>query len=132
MTKRDLQKYLLVDAQIDELILERCALMDRATKITPALNGMPHAPGVSDKIGNAIAILDGIDKKIVDKIDELREEQEKIEAAIYSIPDDRLIMLMRYRYILGMTWEKIAESMNIKLRQAYYMHNSALAHVAAL
>lgn len=132
MTKRDLQKYLLVDAQIDELILERRTIMDRATSITPAINGMPHAPGVSDKIGNAIAILDGMDKKIVDKIDELREEKEKIEAAIYSIPDDRLIILMRYRYIQGLTWEEIAKNMNIELRRAYSLHNSALAHVAAL
>ena len=132
ITKLELQKYLQIDAQIDELILERCALMDRATKITPALNGMPHAPGVSDKICNAVAVIDSIDQKIADKMTELREEKERIEMAIANIPDARLRILMRYRYIQGLTWEKIAEKMDIELRWTYYLHNRALEDITAL
>ena len=126
MTKRDLQKYLLVDAQIDELILERCALMDRATNITPALNGMPHAPGVSDKIGNAVAVIDSIDQKIADKMTELREEKEKIERAISCVQDVRMQTVLRYKYICGISLERIAEKMDMSERQIRRIHMSAL------
>lgn len=131
ITKQELQKYLQIDAQIDELIVERCALMDRATKITPALNGMPHAPGVSDKIGNAVAIIDSIDQKIADKMTELREEKERIEHAISCVQDVRLQTILRYKYINGMTLEQIAEKMDMSERHIIRMHISALEKILA-
>lgn len=126
ITKHELQRYLQVDAQIDELMVERCALMDKATNITPALNGMPHATGVSDKIGNAVAIIDSIDQKIADKMTELREEKEKIERAISCVQDVRMQTVLRYKYICGMTLERIAEKMDMSERQIRRIHMSAL------
>lgn len=126
ITKHELQRYLQIDAQIDELVAERCALMDRATKITPALNGMPHAPGVSDKIGNAVALIDSIDQKIAEKMTELREEKDKIECAISCVQDVRMQTVLRYKYICGMTLERIAEKMDVSERHIIRMHMSAL------
>lgn len=100
--------------------------MDKATNITPALNGMPHATGVSDKIGNAVAIIDSIDQKIAEKMTELREEKEKIERAISCVQDIRLQTVLRYKYICGLTLERIAEKMDVSERHIIRMHMSAL------
>jgi DNA-directed RNA polymerase specialized sigma subunit len=42
------------DAKIDAKKADERELWTQATSMTQAINGMPHAPGVSDKVGNII------------------------------------------------------------------------------
>lgn len=52
--------------------------------------------------------------------------RQSIEAAIGSVPDDRLKELLRLRYIEGMTWEAIADQMNYSYMQINRLHKKAL------
>lgn len=54
---------------------------------------------------------------------QLRDE---IEDAIESVPDDRLQLLLRYRYIEGWTFEQIAVEMHYAFRHITRMHGQAL------
>ncbi len=57
---------------------------------------------------------------------QLRDE---IEDAIESVPDDRLQLLLRYRYIEGLTFERIAVELNYSWRQTVRMHGRALSEL---
>ena len=51
---------------------------------------------------------------------------EAVKDAIASVPDGRLRMLLRYRYVDGMTWERIAVNMNLDARWVRRLHGRAL------
>jgi len=53
----------------------------------------------------------------------------EIEDAIESVPDDRLQLLLRYRYIEGLTFERIAVELNYSWRQTVRMHGRALSEL---
>lgn len=53
----------------------------------------------------------------------------EIEDAIESVPDDRLQLLLRYRYIEGLTFERIAVELNYSWRQICNLHGKALNEV---
>lgn len=55
----------------------------------------------------------------------LVDTQIAIERAISSLPSE-LRLLMRYRYIDGMRWEEIAETMHISIGTFHNWHNKAL------
>ena len=112
--------------KIDELIVakkaERVMLMDAATKITAGMDGMPHGTDVADKVGN-------ISAKIADltgEIDRLHERRDELMAVLESLPPDEYGALHRH-YIRGMTWEEVAEDMNVSVATAYRYRKSGLA-----
>jgi RNA polymerase sigma factor (sigma-70 family) len=112
--------------KIDELIVakkaEREMLMDAATKITAGMDGMPHGTDVADKVGN-------ISAKIADltgEIDRLHERRDELMAVLESLPPDEYGALHRH-YIRGMTWEEVAEDMNVSVATAYRYRKSGLA-----
>jgi hypothetical protein len=74
------------------------------------ITGMPHAPVVSDKVGDlAIEIWD-----LQSRIDHLEskcaEEKKKLEKYIGGIKDDQTRMIFRLRFIHCMTWLQVAEA----------------------
>ena len=52
-----------------------------------------------------------------------------IEQSIAGVKDQRLRLLLEYRYIDGMTWERIAELFNFDTRWLLRLHKKALAQV---
>lgn len=57
---------------------------------------------------------------------ELREEQGRIEETIERLSGTER-MLMRYRYIEGLTWEEVAVAINYSWMQMHRIHAKALA-----
>lgn len=54
-------------------------------------------------------------------------EREAIEQAVGSLADVRLQLLLRLRYIDGLTMEQVANTMHIELRWAQRLHKRAKA-----
>lgn len=112
--------------KIDELIVGKKAdkemLMDMATKITAGMDGMPHGTDVTDKVGNIAAKMAALSSEI----DALEERRDKFMAVLESLPPDEYGALHRH-YIRGMTWEEVAEDMNIGRTTVYRYRNSGLA-----
>lgn len=75
---------------------------------SPALTGMPHAPGVKDKVGDlAVEIADMEDE--IDRLkEEIRDSEEVILTFIRSIGDSQLRLIFRLRFIRGLTWGEVA------------------------
>ena len=54
-------------------------------------------------------------------------EREAIEQAVGSLADVRLQLLLRLRYVDGLTMEQVADTMHIDLRWAQRLHKRAKA-----
>ena len=55
----------------------------------------------------------------------LMKDVQRVEQGIAELPPD-LRVLMRYRYIMGFSWEKIAETMHISVGTFHNWHRKAL------
>ena len=51
---------------------------------------------------------------------------EATEKAIQSVPDERLRLLLRYRYIDGLTLERTADKFGLSYRRLYDLHSHAI------
>ena len=75
---------------------------------SPALTGMPHAPGVKDKVGDlAVEIADlETRREYIEK--EIRRQKSKVEGFVATIDDYYLRTLFRLRFERGLSWKEVA------------------------
>lgn len=125
--KKDyLKRYQKINKEIEQLLLEKSEILSLGTKITPTYTDTPKGIGERDKVQSTIEKLEEQEEKIDKKIDLLHEVKTDIEKVIQSVEDDTLKLLLRYRYINGLTWEKIAVTMNYDYRWILRLHGKAL------
>jgi RNA polymerase sigma factor (sigma-70 family) len=112
-------------AKIDELLVGKKAeweeKMDMATKITAGMDGMPHGSDVTDKVANIGAEM----AEISSEMDALKERRKQLIKLLESLPAKQYGALHRH-YIRGMTWEEVAEDMNISVSTAKRYKNAGL------
>ena len=108
MTVQELSRYLTLRKQIDEdkeIYENMCQKMGPAS---PSLSGMPHTPGVRDKVCDLAADLADLDAGIK----ELEAEAERVLPAIeefcVSISDPRMRLIFRLRFVRCRSWAEIA------------------------
>lgn len=131
MTKEETKLWLrsyrqkkLEAAQLDSMIKRLEAEM-----YNPKTTRFDKIPGSTHGAGSpterlAIKHADLVDK-YEEKLEALRAEALRIEQAIETLePTER--MLMRYRYIEGLTWEEVAVAINYSWRQTHNLHGRAL------
>lgn len=75
------------------------------------------------------ARLADLSREIDEEIDRFVGMRQDIEVAIGSVEDRTLQTLLRYRYINGMTWERIAVEMNYAYRWILKLHGNALSKI---
>lgn len=126
--KAVLLEYQAIERRIKRLQSEKQGWLEKATAVSPNLSDMPKGGG-ADKIQNAVCRIADIEADINREIDRQIDLRERIEAAIRAIPDGRLRDLMRYRYMDGMTWEKIAVKMEISYQWVCKLHGDALKEI---
>lgn len=108
--------------QIEEEIVQL-----RLDKIAPGLHqdGMPRGSGGSD-LSEYAARWDEL-------MDELRQQGEEcirirreIVQRLENVGDETEILLLKYRYIMGLKWEDIAVKMDYSWRHTHRIHEKAL------
>ena len=109
VTLQDLNRYLDLVKQLNRARESLLDLQEAAVPGAQKLTGMPHTPGVSDKVGNlAIEIADT--KTAIGEMEQERAAmQTKIEAFITTIPDVELRTIFRLRYVRILSWDDIEE-----------------------
>lgn len=115
--------------KLDELIVakeaERRQLWTLATRITPQMTGMPHAGGVSDKVGNIAVKLAQVSKDTDDACDRYIDQKNLVISMLEKLPDVEYGVLHR-EYIRYMTQEAIADEMGYSTVQIWRIKQSAL------
>lgn len=72
------------------------------------LTGMPHAPGVKDKVGDLAAEIADMDARIEYLEAEIKQDEREILEYIRAIDDDQLRLIFRLRFIRCLTWGEVA------------------------
>lgn len=112
--------------KLDELIRARkddiAGVMERATKTTASLTGMPHCGGVSDKVGDgAIKLAELEDAELAN----LKRIRQQITDTIKLLPAREFGVIDR-EFVRGMTQEQIAFDMNYCTVQVWRIRKKAL------
>ena len=96
---------------------------------SPQMSGMPHASGVHDKLGETVARIDELERKLNDIVvaytDKLRTAYELIELAD-DIDGKNVISL---HWINGVPWDFIPSEINMDRRTMFRHYRRAMAEI---
>lgn len=84
------------------------SLWDAAHPGAQALTGMPHAPGVNDRVGDLAVEIAALEERNEALNRELTEAQAKIDDYICGIPDEYLQLIFRLRFLRCLSWGEVA------------------------
>ena len=134
MTNQEKIQYLsrckILDRQIERKCEELSRWRERATKITPTLSDMPKSPSSgADSIQTVVEHIIELESEINADIDQLTDTRREILEAIQTVKDEKLQLLLEYRYIDGMTWEQIAVKMEYSYMHICRLHGKALSNL---
>ena len=125
MTKAELREFCRLRAEAQQVAAMIRVVREQATSAgTMNLSGMPPTGGVPDPVASAVARLDELQRKYADLLAELARRQGAIEDAI-AVLDGIERMVMRYRYIEGLTWQRVGEAVAYSDKQARRIHDRA-------
>lgn len=111
MTLTDLERYRQLKIRHEEAIQMIEELRGRAVPGSPALDGMPHGSGVSDKVGTLAIMIADLEAKLPSYERQIIKEHDQVEEFIRSIDDDKTRMIFRLRFQAGKTWKEVADVM---------------------
>ncbi len=129
----------VLDSLIMNKVAEQEQLREMAEKITQANDGMPHAPGASDKIGNAVASLvdlqnetavlvatfKGVLQDVIKHIEMLPEEQYNILHCKFIRKRDDIWGHRSWYH----SWEEVAEIVGYSESQVYRIKKKAIKNL---
>lgn len=124
--KEYLSRYLEISREIDELCIELYEWRGKAVKITTVISSMPRANSFGSRMQDSVERITEIEDKISSRIEGLIAAREEIIRAIEQVNDSTLRLLLKYHYIQGFTWEKIADRMHYTSRHVTRLHGQAL------
>lgn len=85
------------------------SLRDAACPGAAALTGMPHTPGVKDKVGDLAAEIVDMDARVGFLEEEVKASEEQIMPFIQGIDDDQTRLIFRLRFLRGLAWKEVAQ-----------------------
>lgn len=127
MTKEALRNYRQLKSEISQLEqalqeLEASMASPRSTRMDAMPRACPNGAGPTERLVFKHIELTEL---YTEKLAGLRAEQLRIEKAIEQLePVERL--LIRHRYLEGLTWEEVAVRMGYSWRQVHRLHGRAL------
>lgn len=108
MTLKELSQLYWLNREIE---MDQQRLRELELKALPGaqvLTGMPHAPGVVDKVGTYAAEIADLRGIIEAKHQQCLYERSRLERYISSIDDSLLRQIFTYRFVNGLPWEQVA------------------------
>ncbi|MGF3072754.1 DUF1492 domain-containing protein [Facklamia sp. P13069] len=114
-----------IQQEIDTLAKERESIFNLTVR-RPIISDMKVQSSGKGQGDDIFATLADYAVRIANRSDDLIKLKIKISEQIEKIEDPTCRQLLRYRYTIGFTWEKIAEFMGYDLRWVYRLHGKAL------
>lgn len=125
--KSFLRRYGDNEREITRLEEELARWESRAEKVTASYSLAPAHGCDGDKVQTAVDRIAEVKAMLYDRLTDATELRRSIQAAIDSVGDPRLRNLLAYRYIEGLTFERIAVNIDCHWRWTLYLHGKALA-----
>ena len=108
MTKQNLDRHLELQQKLESNRDLFAALEAAAGPRVQKLDGMPHAPSVSDPVGVLAAEIADMRETVAQLETEVACSAIEIADYIQGIPDSLTRMIFRLRFIHGMVWKEVA------------------------
>lgn len=108
MTLKELSQLYYLNREIE---MDKRRLQELEVKALPGaqvITGMPHAPGVTDKVGEYAAEIADLRGIIEAKHQQCLYERSRLERYISSIDDSLLRQIFTYRFVNGLPWQQVA------------------------
>jgi len=112
MTKNELSQLYYLNREIEEIQKRIDELETAATSCTVRLTGMPHANGISDKIGKYTAEIADLKSLLDLNLKKCFYELNRLNRYINSIDNSEMRLILSLRYINGLGWEQVAASIS--------------------
>lgn len=108
MTLQELSQYFKLRERLerDEEILE--SFRAAACPGAQVLTGMPHAPGIRDKVGDLAVEIADMEERIRFLREEIAQEESAVSEFINAIENDQTRMVFRLRFLRCLTWGEVA------------------------
>lgn len=124
--KEYLQPYRSINMKINAKLEEISRLRSIAEKATARISGDRVMTSASEGMAKTVERMVDLENEVDDMVDSLSA----IEDILACVDDDKLQVLLRYRYKCGLTWQEVADRMGYKdVRPIYRWHNEALKKV---
>lgn len=108
MTKQELSRHVGLQKRLAADLELLASLEAAAGPGAQKLDGLPHAPGVRERVGDcAVAIADA-KEEIARTEAEISRSESAIVAFINTIGDLQVRTIFRLRFLSGMTWKDVA------------------------
>lgn len=126
MTKKDLEQFLIIKEEIKQLNEQKKMLEERKTSIkSQVITDLPKGGGTVNLLEDIIIEIEETIVEIAKKSAELANKLLEIENIIEDLdPIER--MLMRYKYLMGMTFTRMEFKMGYSTRQLIRIHAKIL------
>ncbi len=109
-----------------ELAEEVELLRSRAYKVTHALTGMPGGPSDGQALPRAVEEILEAQQELEKQIEQCNTIRREVANTIEQITSPKENEIFRRRYILGQTWEDIAEHIDISTRWVQILHRKQM------
>lgn len=128
--KEFLRRYLNAQKKVKELALEIEELEGRYIMAAKSFDGMPHGQGGNNDLSSFAAKYDAIYHKLKDMLEQSMDAYKEVSDVIErSECNETERCVLRYRYILGFTWERIAVTMELSYQWICELHGRALQKI---
>lgn len=108
MTIKELSQLYYLNREIERDKRRLVELETAAQSCTVKITGMPHATGVSDKIGNMATEIAELKTLIELNIRKCGVELNRLNRYIYSIDDSLTRQVLTLRFVNGLPWQQVA------------------------
>jgi predicted transcriptional regulator len=126
------QDFLLQAAELKTAVqckkerIQDLRLMKNYSKSMVGIYGKPSKNFRESKIDKIVCKISDMEQKLLDIIADYTEKVEQASNLIEKIKAAKRRTLMERHYLLGETWEKVAEEMDISLRSVHSLHKQTL------
>ena len=108
MTLEELNEYFRLLGRLNKARELLASLEASAAPRSPHLDGMPHVPGYSDRIGSLAAEIADMRERVSELEDEARWEGIEVARFTDGIPDYQAQLIFRLRFLRGLSWGEVA------------------------
>lgn len=108
MTLGELSQHFRLLEQLDKAKEIAQNLRSAAIPGAQVLTGMPHAPGVRDRVGDLAVEIADMEDKIKALEAEIAENGKKVEEFIATIENDQTRTIFRLRFLRCLAWKEVA------------------------
>lgn len=124
-----LRQYVVCGREIDRVEDELARWRSLAERSTSSVQLAPGGGQAQDMLPKTVERIVLLEEKLRGRRDELVLRREEIEAAISSVPDRKLQLLLRYLYVDGLNLREAAKKMVYSYDHTKRIHRQALEYI---